>query len=325
MINSENRNNQANQNAGEYVHNSHLKQDGPNHISQSVHPGAPNIHPDNLGQVGSGQVGHPEFMNHFDQTEQVAHDNIHANYEHVSQQAKYVKTKPSHNHIINPWVFKICIFVLSALGILSMFLPFISVDFFALSESINLFKPGESLGDGVIYVVLLLVVIALTAFNQKLLSFIASVITAVGFSFTLYNFYLNAGDYSAMLNPEVGFYLACISIYGLVVVTLIQTIFSRIEKKANIEMNDRIEHINSNPSGQVNVQENIVNRSYDNSTLNKQVANDMKDEKAAPCCKNPVERPSFDAENVIESSELSTEEKSLDDFANTDSNNETKM
>lgn len=309
MINSDNRNNQANQNAGEYVHNSHLKQDGPNHISQSVHPGAPNVHPDNLGQVGSGQVGHPDYMNHFDQTEQVAHDNIHANYEHVSQNAKHVKTKTSDKHIINPWVFKICIFVLSALGILAMFIPFISVNIFGFSDSINLFKPGESLGDGVIYVVLLLLVIVLTAFNQKLLSFIASVITAVGLSFTLYNFFSSAGDYSAMLTPEVGFYLACLSIYGLVVVTLIQTIFSRIEKKAYVEMNDRIEHINSNQSGQVNAQENIVNRNYDNSTLNKQFANDMKDEKVAPCCKNPVERPSFEAENVIESSELSTEEK----------------
>ncbi len=321
MINSDNRNNQINQESGEYIHNSQLKQDGPNHISQSVHPGAPNVHPDNLGQTGAGQVGHPEYMNHFDQTEQVAHDNVHANYEHVSQNANRVKTKTSHNHIINPWVFKICIFILSALGILSMFLPFVSVNVFGFSDSINLFKPGESLGDGVIYVILLLVVIALTAFKQKLLSFIASVITAVGFSFTLYNLYSSAGDYSTMLKPEVGFYLACLSIYGLVVVTLIHTVFAHIEKKANVEFNDRIEITNSNPSGQVNAQENVINRNYDNSTLDKQVASDMKDKEVAPCCEGTGKRPSFEATDEAKTEVLDEVEV---DNANTDSDLDAK-
>ncbi len=212
MNNPDNINNQFNPESGRYIHNSQIKQNKSNHISQST-----------------------------------------------------------HNHIINPWVLKICIFVLSALGILAMFLPFVSVDIFTYSESLYLFKTGDSFGDGVIYVVLLLIVIVLTTFNKRLISLITSILTALGFSITLNNLYTKAGDYSEMLNPQAGFLLACLSIYGLVIVTLIQTVFSHLEKKASIEVANKTALMNSNPSGEVDMPENKLNQNLNNSDLNAQM------------------------------------------------------
>lgn len=299
MNNPEN-NNQFNSESGQYVHNSQIKENGPNHMSQSVHPGAPNVHPDNLGQVGAGQIGHPDHLDHFNHAEQVGANNAQVSYENGAYYRNQVQTKPVHNHIINPWVLKICIFVLSALGILAMFLPFVSVDIFTYSESLYLFKTGDSFGDGVIYAVLLLIIIVLTAFNKRLISLITSILTALGFSITLNNLYTNAGDYAEMLNPQAGFFLACLSIYGLVVVTLIQTIFSHVEKKATMESTNRAALMNSNPSGEVNAHENKFNQNFNNSVLNERVQNNANpDERTAPCCKMNGERPCFEESNEV--------------------------
>lgn len=116
--------------------------------------------------------------------------------------------------------FKIGIFVVSAVMILSTFLPFASVLGYDFSL---LFTKGSQTGDGIIVVALGVVCIVLALLNKRVPLLVAG---AASFSFAIYEV-LQMGQFGGLVSKEIGYWLFLLSTIVLLVLSVLNFIPSK--------------------------------------------------------------------------------------------------
>lgn len=115
----------------------------------------------------------------------------------------------------------LAIYIALAVVIVSVFLPFLKVDIFGISESVSLMSGGK----GILYIILVLGIAASRLFSKMIPQIATTGITVLLF---LYDFFsTNSGELSGLVKHGFGAYLIFIALAVVTAITVMQFLANR--------------------------------------------------------------------------------------------------